>query len=300
MLASRCPAHTVSRRLGAVPPTDALAGGMRALIAAEKREDTTVGQLDGKTALIFGVANHNSIAWAIAQKLRAEGARLAFTYQERMEQNVRKLTADIEDALVIPCDVQSDSDLDAVFDKVGQEMDGLDILVHCVAFAPTEDLKGRVSRVSRAGFLTALDISAYSLMAMGGRAEPLMQKRGGGSIVSLTYLGSERVVPGYNLMGMAKASLEAAVRYLAWDLGPSNIRVNGISAGPLRTLSARGVGNINDMFGLVEQVAPLRRNIEQGDVGDVAVYLCSPAAKSLTGDIIYVDNGFHVMGLGTM
>lgn len=259
-----------------------------------------MGQLDGKTALIFGVANHNSIAWAIAQKLAAEGARLAFAYQERMEQNVRKLTAGMDGALVAQCDVQSDSDLDTVFEKVGQEFGGLDILIHCVAFAPTEDLKGRVSRVSRAGFLTALDISAYSLMAMAGRVEPLMKQRGGGSIVSLTYLGSERVVPGYNLMGMAKASLEAAVRYLAWDLGPSNIRVNGISAGPLRTLSARGVGNINDMFGVVEQVAPLRRNIEQGDVGDVAAYLCSPAAKSLTGDILYVDNGFHVMGLGTM
>jgi enoyl-[acyl-carrier protein] reductase I len=259
-----------------------------------------VGQLDGKTALIFGVANHNSIAWAIAQKLAAEGARLAFTYQERMEQNVRKLTAGMDGALVMPCDVQSDSDLDAVFAQVGQEFGGLDILVHCVAFAPTDDLKGRVSHVSRAGFLTALDISAYSLMAMAGRAEPLMQAHGGGSILSLTYLGSERVVPGYNLMGVAKAALESAVRYLAWDLGPQNIRVNGISAGPLRTLSARGVGNINDMFGLVEQVSPLRRNIEQGDVGDVAVYLCSPAAKSLTGDILYVDNGFHVMGLGTM
>ncbi len=259
-----------------------------------------MGQLDGKTALIFGVANHNSIAWGIAQKLAAEGARLAFTYQERMEHNVRKLTADMEGALVMPCDVQSDSDLDATFEKVGQEFGGLDILIHCVAYAPTEDLKGRVSRVSRAGFLTALDISAYSLIAMAGRAEPLMQARGGGSIVALTYLGSERVVPGYNLMGVAKAGLETAVRYLAWDLGPANIRVNAISAGPLRTLSARGVGNINDMFGLVEQVAPLRRNVEQGDVGDVALYLCSPAARSLTGDILYVDNGFHVMGLGAM
>ncbi len=259
-----------------------------------------MGQLDGKTAMIFGVANHNSIAWAIAQKLAAEGARLAFTYQERMEQNVRKLTAGMENALVMPCDVQSDSDLDTAFAKVGQEFGGLDILIHCVAFAPTEDLKGRVSRVSRAGFLTSLDISAYSLMAMAGRAEPLMEARGGGSVLALTYLGSERVVPGYNMMGIAKAALESAVRYLAWDLGPHNIRVNGISAGPLRTLSARGVGNINDMFGLVEQVAPLRRNIEQGDVGDVALYLCSPAAKSLTGDILYVDNGFHVMGLGSM
>lgn len=259
-----------------------------------------MGQLDGKTALIFGVANHNSIAWAIAQKLAAEGARLAFTYQERMEANVRKLTAGMDGALVLPCDVQNDQELDAVFEQVGKEFGGLDILVHCVAFAPTEDLKGRVSRVSRSGFLTSLDISAYSLIAMAGRVEPLMQQRGGGSIIALTYLGSERVVPGYNIMGVAKAALEAAIRYLAWDLGPQNIRVNGISAGPLRTLSARGVGNINDMFGLVEQVAPLRRNIDQNDVGDVATYLCAPVSKSVTGEILHVDNGFHVMGLGSM
>ncbi len=259
-----------------------------------------MGELDGKTALIFGVANHNSIAWAIAQKLAAQGARLAFTYQERMEQNVRKLTASMENALVLPCDVQSDSDLDTAFERVGQEFGGLDILIHSVAYAPTEDLRGRVSHVSREGFHTAVDVSAYSLMAMGRRAEPLMQARGGGSVVAMTYLGSERVVPGYNLMGIAKATLEAAIRYLAWDLGPAGIRVNGISAGPLRTLSARGVGNINDMFTLVEQVAPLRRNIEQGDVGDLATFLCSPASKNLSGNILYLDSGFHIMGLGTM
>ena len=259
-----------------------------------------MGELDGKTALIFGVANHNSIAWSIAQKLAAQGARLAFTYQERMEQNVRKLTASMENALVLPCDVQNDSELDATFDKVGSEFGGLDMLVHSVAYAPTDDLRGRVSHVSRDGFLTALDISAYSLLAMGKRAEPLMQQRGGGSIVAMTYLGSVRVVPGYNLMGIAKAALEASIRYLAWDLGPAGIRVNGISAGPLRTLSARGVGNINDMFTLVEQVAPLRRNIAQGDVGDLAAYLCSPAAQNLTGNVIYLDAGFQLMGLGMM
>jgi len=259
-----------------------------------------VGTLEGKTAAIFGVANHNSIAWAIAQKLAAEGARLAFTYQERMEQNVRRLTTNLDGALVLPCDVQSDSDLDTTFERIGQEFNGLDILIHSVAFAPTDDLKGRVSKVSRTGFTTALDVSAYSLMAMAGRAEPLMQARGGGSIVALTYLGSERVTPGYNLMGVAKAALEAAIRYLAWDLGPQKIRVNGISAGPLRTLSARGVGNINDMFTLIEEVAPLRQNISQSDVGELAAFLCSPAAATLTGDIIYADAGFHVMGLGTM
>jgi len=201
---------------------------------------------------------------------------------------------------VLPCDVQRDDELDATFEQVGNEFGGLDILIHSVAYAPTDDLKGRISNVSREGFTTALDISAYSLIAMGKRAEPLMQQRGGGSIVAMTYLGSERVVPGYNMMGIAKAALESTIRYLAWDLGPNNIRVNGISAGPLRTLSARGVGNINAMFDLVEQVAPLRRNIEQKDVGDVAAFLCSEAARNLTGDILYLDAGFHVMGLGTM
>jgi enoyl-[acyl-carrier protein] reductase I len=263
-------------------------------------EASQMGTLDGKQALIFGVANHNSIAWAIAQKLQAEGARLAFTYQERMEQNVRKLTANIPGALVLPCDVQNDQELEAVFATVEREWGGLDILIHSVAFAPTDDLRGRVSRVSRAGFMTAVDVSAYSLIAMAGRAEPLMQKRGGGSIVGLTYLGSERVVPGYNLMGIAKAALEAAIRYLAWDLGPAGIRVNGISAGPLRTLSARGVGNINQMFGLIEQVAPLRRNIEQGDVADLASFLCADAARNISGNIVYDDAGFHIMGLGMM
>ncbi len=260
-----------------------------------------MGELAGKQALIFGVANHNSIAWGIAQKLAAQGARLAFTYQERMEQNVRKLAAGIDGAVVVPCDVQSDDELDSAFDTVGREFGGgLDILIHCVAYAPTDDLRGRVSHVSRAGFLTALDVSAYSLLAMARRAEPLMQSRGGGSVVAMTYLGSERVVPGYNLMGIAKAALEASVRYLAWDLGPSNIRVNAISAGPLRTLSARGVGNINDMFPLIDQVAPLHRNIEQGDVGDLATLLCLPATNKITGNIVYLDSGFHLMGLGTM
>src|SRR5262245_52691308 len=259
-----------------------------------------MGQLDGKTALIFGVANHNSVAWAIAQKLAAEGARLAFTYQERMEHNVRKLTADMAGTLVLPCDVQKDDELDAVFERVGQEFGGLDILIHSVAFAPTTDLRNRVSQVSREGFLTAVDISAYSLIAMARRAEPPSQQRGGRSVVGMTYLGAERVVPRDNLMGTAKSALKASIRYLAWDLGPNNVRVYGISAGPMRTLSARGVGNINDMFALVDQVAPLRRNIEQGDVGDLAAFLCSEAAKNMTGNVLHLDAGFYLMGLGTM
>ncbi|HEY7832574.1 MAG TPA: enoyl-ACP reductase [Ktedonobacterales bacterium] len=259
-----------------------------------------MGALDGKTALIFGVANHNSVAWAIAQKFAEAGARLAFTYQERMESNVRKLTADMPNSLVIPCDVQRDDELDTAFAQVGDAFGGLDILIHSVAFAPTDDLKGRVSQVSRVGFLTAVDISAYSLIALAKRAEPLMERKGGGSIVAMTYLGSERVVPGYNLMGLAKATLESAIRYLAWDLGPRQIRVNGISAGPMRTLSARGVGNINAMFDVVDQVAPLRHNIGQNDVGDLATFLCSDQGRNLTGDSFFVDAGFHIMGLGTM
>lgn len=259
-----------------------------------------MGVLEGKTAFIFGVANHNSVAWAIAQKFAEAGARLAFTYQERMEQNVRRLTASMSDTLVIPCDVQSDEELDAAFAQVDKAFGGLDILIHSVAFAPTDDLKGRIAHISRQGFTTALDISAYSLIAMARRAEPLMERRGGGSIIAMTYLGSERVVPQYNLMGIAKAALESSIRYLAWDLGPHNIRVNGISAGPMRTLSARGVGNINDMFALVDEVAPLRRNIDQGDVGDLATFLCSPTARNLTGDSFHIDAGFHIMGLGSM
>jgi enoyl-[acyl-carrier protein] reductase I len=261
-----------------------------------------VGELEGKTALIFGIANHNSVAWPITQKLAAQGVRLALTYQERMEQNVRKLAGTLPGTpLVLPCDVQSDDELDATFAEAGRELGGLDVLIHSVAYAPTEDLRGRVSHVTRAGFLTALDISAYSLIAMAKRAESLMQGReGGGSIVAMTYLGSERVVPGYNLMGIAKAALEASIRYLAWDLGGAGIRVNGISAGPMRTLSARGVGNINDMFALVEQVAPLKRNIMQADVADLALYLCSAGAQNLTGNVLHLDAGFHLMGLGAM
>jgi enoyl-[acyl-carrier protein] reductase I len=259
-----------------------------------------MGTLDNKTALIFGVANHNSVAWAIAQKLAAEGARLAFTYQERMEQNVRKLTASMPDSLVLPCDVENDQEMDAVFEQVGNAFGGLDLLIHSVAYAPTDDLKGRIAHISRDGFNTALGISAYSLIAMARRAEPLMERNGGGSMLAMTYLGSERVFPNYNLMGIAKAALEATIRYLAWDLGGKGIRVNGISAGPLRTLSARGVGNINDMFAVVERTAPLQRNIEQSDVGDLAAFLCGPASRNITGEVIFVDAGFHAMGLGSL
>ena len=256
-----------------------------------------MAEFTGKTALIFGVANHNSVAWPIAQQLAEQGARVALTYQERMEQNVRKLAATLPgDALVIPCDVQRDEQLDTAFAQVERELGGLDILLHSVAYAPTEDLRGRVADVSRAGFLTAVDVSAFSLIALARRAEPLMRARGGGSIVAMTYLGGERVIPGYNLMGIAKAALEAAIRYLAWDVGASGVRVNGISAGPMRTLSARGVTDINAAIGMMGEHAPLRRPMDQSDVADLALFLFSDKAKNLTGNIEYVDSGIHVMG----
>ncbi len=256
-----------------------------------------MAEFTGKTALIFGVANHNSVAWPIAQQLAEQGARVALTYQERMEQNVRKLAATLPgNPMVLHCDVQSDEELDEVFGQVGRELGGLDILLHSVAYAPTEDLRGRVADVTRAGFLTAMDVSAFSLIALARRAEPLMRARGGGSIVAMTYLGGERVIPGYNLMGIAKAALEAAIRYLAWDVGASGVRVNGISAGPMRTLSARGVTDINAAIGMMGEHAPLRRPMSQADVADLALFLFSDKAKNLTGNIEYIDSGIHVMG----
>lgn len=256
-----------------------------------------MAEFTGKTALIFGVANHNSVAWPIAQQLAEQGARVALTYQERMEQNVRKLAATLPgNPLVIPCDVQDDAQLDTAFAEVGRELSGLDILLHSVAYAPTDDLRGRVADVSRAGFLTAIDVSAFSLIAMARRAEPLMRSRGGGSIVAMTYLGAERVIPGYNLMGIAKSALETAIRYLAWDLGEAGVRVNGVSAGPMRTLSARGVGDINAVIDMTAEHAPLRRSMNQSDVADLALFLFSDKAKNLTGNIEYVDSGMHIMG----
>lgn len=252
--------------------------------------------LEGKTALIFGVANHRSIAWAIAQALSAEGARLALAYQERMEKYVRDLAAKVPNTVVFPCDVQNDEQLDAAFAKTGEAFGGgLDILIHSVAFAPPSELENPFIETTREGFRTALDISAYSLTAMAKRAKPLMQARGGGSIVTLTYIASERVVPKYNVMAVAKAALECSVRYLAYELGEQNIRVNAISAGPLNTLAARGITGFTSMRDHAELVAPLRRNIEQSEVGDAALFLCSPYARGITGDILYVDAGYHAM-----
>lgn len=253
--------------------------------------------LEGKTALIFGIANHRSIGWAIAQALAAEGARLAFTYQERMEKFVRDLADKIPNTLVMPCDVQFDDQLDAAFAQTSEAFDGgLDILVHSVGFAPKQAMENPYLETSREDFHTALDISAYSLTAVAQRAKPFMIARGGGSILTLTYMASERVMPKYNVMAVAKAALECSVRYLAFELGEHNIRVNAISAGALNTLAARGVSGFTSFRERTMAAAPLRRNIEQSEVGDAALFLCSPRARAITGDILFVDAGYNIMG----
>src|SRR5438105_5797575 len=232
--------------------------------------------LEGKKALIFGIANHRSIGWAIAQALAAEGAQLAFSYQQRMEKYVRDLAAKIPGTTVMECDVQNDEQLDAAFVQASETFNGeLDILIHSVAFAPPSELENPFYETTRAGFHATLDISAYSLVAMAKRAKPLMQAHGG-SMLTMTYMASERVVPKYNVMAVAKAALECSVRYLAYELGEHNIRVNAISAGPLNTLAARGVSGFTGFRDQVAQVAPLRRNIEQSEVGDAALFLSSP------------------------
>jgi len=253
--------------------------------------------LEGKTALVFGIANHRSIGWAIAQSLAREGARLAFTYQERMERYVRDLAAQIPNTPVMPCDVQNDNELDAAFEQASEVFGGgLDILIHSVAFAPKQELDNPFFETTREGFHTALDISAYSLIAMAKRARPLMQARGGGSVVTMTYMASERVMPKYNVMAVAKAALECNVRYLAYELGEYNIRVNAISAGPLNTLAARGVSGFTAFREQTAHVAPLQRNIDQSEVGDAALFLCSPLARAITGEILFVDAGYNIMG----
>ncbi|MEO8955202.1 MAG: enoyl-ACP reductase [Ktedonobacteraceae bacterium] len=253
--------------------------------------------LEGKKALIFGIANHRSIGWAIAQALAAEGAQLAFSYQERMEKYVRDLAGKIPGTAVMECDVQNDDQLDSAFAKASEIFNGtLDILIHSVAFAPPRELENPFVETTREGFHTALDISAYSLMAMARRAKPLLQASGGGSILTLTYMASGRVMPKYNVMAVAKAALECSVRYLAFELGEHNIRVNAISAGALNTLAARGVSGFSSFREHTEAAAPLRRNIEQKEVGDAALFLCSPLARAITGEILFVDAGYNIMG----
>lgn len=251
--------------------------------------------LEGKKGLIIGVANKHSIAWAIAEAAAREGARLAFNYQnERLKGNVAELVEGLEGGLLFPCDVSSDAEIESFINSVGAEFGTIDFLVHSVAFAPREELTGEFVATTRQGFATALDISAYSLVALSRAALPLMPN--GGSIVTLTYLGAERVVPHYNVMGVAKAALEASVRYLANDLGPRGIRVNAVSAGPIRTLAARGVSGITKMVDHHRQVAPLRKATEQAEVGDTLVFLLSSMSRGITGEVIYVDDGYHILG----
>jgi enoyl-[acyl-carrier protein] reductase I len=258
----------------------------------------TEGILDGKVALVAGVANKRSIAWAIAQALHGAGAKLAFTYQgERLEDSVRKLAATVDSDVVVPCDVSDDASIEAAFVQLGERTGGLDVMAHSIAFAPAESFEGRFTDTSRHAFRTALDISAYSMVAMARAAEPLMAPRGGGAMVTLTYMASERAFPKYNVMAVAKAALECSVRYLAYELGPAQIRVNAISAGPVRTLAAKGIPGFDQMEAVIEERSPLKRNIEAGDVGNAALYLCSPLGSMVTGTILYVDSGYHAMGM---
>ncbi|MER3427291.1 MAG: NADH-specific enoyl-ACP reductase [Pyrinomonas sp.] len=251
--------------------------------------------LQGKQGIVFGVANKRSIAWATAQALAGAGARLALTYQnERLRENVEELAQTINGTLTLQCDVTRTEEVDQTFARLRQEFGRLDFLIHSIAYAPREALEGAYLDTSREAFLTALDISAYSLTELARAAAPLMTD--GGSIVTMTYYGAEKVVPNYNVMGVAKAALEASTRYLAAELGPRNIRVNAISAGPIQTLAARGIGNLNVMLKHHAERSPLRRNVEAREVANVALFLCSPLATGITGEVIHVDCGYNIMG----
>lgn len=255
-----------------------------------------MGLLDGKYALIYGVANRRSIAWAIAQAMSREGAKLALTYQgERVEKMVRDCAEQIPGTLMIQADVTDDQQIGKVYDRLRNEWGRIDILVHSIAYAPEEELRGSFADTSRVGFATCLDVSAYSLVAVTKPAMALMTE--GGSIMTLTYLASERVFPSYNVMGVAKAALEASVRYLAADLGPSQVRVNAISAGPISTLAARGIRGFTGFAKAYPERAPLRRATDPAEVGDTAVYLASHLSRGVTGEILFVDEGFHVLGM---
>ena len=257
-----------------------------------------MNDFSGKYGLIVGVANKYSIAWAIAQATARRGARLALTYQGRFEDHVKKLAGELPEApLVLPCDVTSDDEIKAVFAHVDQEFGGLDFVLHGAAFAPPAELDGDFLDTSRDGFRTALDISAYSLIALTRGAAPLMEKRGGGSVLTLTYLGSDRVFPHYNVMGVAKAALESSVRYLAASVGPRNIRVNAVSAGPIKTVAARGISGFSDILKVYPERAPLRRNVETAEVAESAAFLLSDAGKGITGEVLIVDAGYHVVGM---
>ncbi|OHB27079.1 MAG: enoyl-ACP reductase [Desulfuromonadaceae bacterium GWC2_58_13] len=254
-----------------------------------------MGLMAGKRGIIFGVANEMSIAWGIAQQLKAAGASLAFTYlNDALEKRVRPLAESLDAELILPCDVCKDEEIEAVFETVRQEWGSIDFVVHAVAFANREDLKQGFSQTSRAGFQLALDISAYSLVAITRYAVPLMTH--GGSIVTMTYLGSVRTIPNYNVMGVAKAALEASVRYLAVELGEKGIRVNAISAGPIKTLAASGIANFREKIKLMDDRAPLKRCVDQEEVGKSTLYLLSDLASGVTGEVHYVDAGFNITG----
>jgi enoyl-[acyl-carrier protein] reductase I len=249
-----------------------------------------------KRVAVFGVANERSIAWGIAEAMHKQGARLAFSYAgEVLEKRVRPLAESVNADLVISCDVTNDDHVANAFREIEAKWGGIDVLIHAIAFANREDLEGRFVDTTRAGFNMALDISAYSLVALARGAAPLMQN--GGAIVTLSYFGAEKVVPSYNVMGVAKAALEASVRYLAADLGPANIRVNAISAGPIKTLAASGIKGFKGMLHIVEERAPLRRNVTQGDVASAALFLCSDLGAGVTGEVMHVDSGYNILGM---
>lgn len=254
-----------------------------------------MGKLDGKTALIFGVSNDRSIGWGIAKALHAEGAKLAFSYALPMEKRILPLAQELGVEFCEPCDVGSDEELDVVFEKVRDRLGTIDILVHSIGFANREDLAGRFVDTSREGFLLAHNISVYSFVAMANRARHLMPN--GGSMLTLTYYGSQKVAPKYNVMGVAKAALEANVRYLAADLGPQNIRVNAVSAGPIKTLASAGIPGLSTMLQAQRDRAPLRRGMELAEIADAAVFLLSNASRAITGEVLMVDGGYHVVGI---
>lgn len=253
--------------------------------------------MEGKKGIVFGVANKRSISWAIAKSLAREGAACAFTYQgDRLKENVEELANTLPGSVILPCDVMQEDQVDTVFKKIDELWGGLDFVIHGIAFADQADLEGGYTKTKKEGFDLALGVSAYSLTRLAQKAEPLLEKRGGGSIVTLTYLGGDRVVTNYNVMGVAKAALQASVKYLAADLGPKSIRVNAISAGPINTLAARGISGFTEILKYVREKAPLRRNTEADEVGDTALFLCSGLGRGITGQVLYVDSGFNILG----
>jgi enoyl-[acyl-carrier protein] reductase I len=255
-----------------------------------------MGLLTGKKALIFGIANNKSIAYGIAKKFSEEGAELAISYAgEKLESRVAPIAEELGAKLCVPCDVSNDEDIAKAFDKIAKEFGNIDILVHSIAYAPSEALKGRYIDTTRAAFNLSLDISAYSLVALCKAAEPIMNEYG--SVINLSYYGAEKVVPNYNLMGVAKAALECSTRYLACDLGAKNIRINSLSAGPIKTLAASGIGGFKNILSHIEERAPLHRNVTIEDVGDTATFLACDLSKSITGETLYVDSGYNVIGV---